>query len=88
MKQLKRGLLHGLKQTGAFSRIVESQWRRQKLLILCYHGISMEDEHEWKPDSNMTASLFKHRLDMLRSGGYSVLPLDDDATVQKRRNYL
>jgi polysaccharide deacetylase len=76
-RTLKRALMQVLKHAGAFSGVAESQWRAEKLLILCYHGISLEDEHEWRPDSYMTESVFESRLELLRSGGYSVLPLDE-----------
>jgi peptidoglycan/xylan/chitin deacetylase (PgdA/CDA1 family) len=66
-----------LKHTGAFIWVKESHWRAEKLLILCYHGISLEDEHEWRPGFSMTASVFESRLEMLRAGGYSVLPLGE-----------
>ena len=57
--------------------IAGSRWRSEKLLILCYHGISMEDEHEWRPASFMMASVFETRMEKLRSGGYTVLPLEE-----------
>ncbi len=73
----KRSLLGALKFTGAFHSLAESQWRNGKLLILCYHGVSLEDEHEWRPTSFMTDTVFESRLKMLHSGGYSVLPLEE-----------
>ena len=49
----------------------------QRLLILCYHGISLEQEHEWRPPLFMTPEVFRGRLEILRRGGFSVLPLAD-----------
>lgn len=77
MKSIKLAVLRVLKQIGAFRWIGESAWRNEKLLILCYHGISLEDEHECPNVFSMSTSLFESRLEMLRSGGYSVLPLDE-----------
>jgi peptidoglycan/xylan/chitin deacetylase (PgdA/CDA1 family) len=77
LKTTKRVILGALKRTGAFSWMRERQWRADRLLILGYHSISFEDEHEWDPSFSMPASVFEARLEMLRSGGYSVLPLHE-----------
>jgi peptidoglycan/xylan/chitin deacetylase (PgdA/CDA1 family) len=47
------------------------------LLILCYHGISLEDEHDWRPQLYMPAALLEERLQLLHSMRYSVLPLGE-----------
>lgn len=52
-----------------------SGWRRQRLLVLCYHGISRFDEHQWRPLSYMQVQLFRRRLEILKRGRYNVLPL-------------
>lgn len=57
--------------------MANSKWRRQRLLILCYHGFSRRDEHQWNPSLYMTAAQFEQRLDLLHRGGYPVLPLDE-----------
>ncbi len=62
-------------------------WRRQKLLILGYHGISMHDEHEWDPLLFMSPSRFERRLRTLRDGGFNVLPLAE-AIARLHRNDL
>ncbi|MGZ8413977.1 MAG: polysaccharide deacetylase family protein, partial [Gemmatirosa sp.] len=49
--------------------------RRSRLVILCYHGISLADEHEWNPELYMPAALFRDRMRRLRDDGYNVLPL-------------
>jgi peptidoglycan/xylan/chitin deacetylase (PgdA/CDA1 family) len=43
--------------------------------VLCYHGIALEDEHEWNPSLYITRSLLRRRLELLRDGHYQVLPL-------------
>jgi len=68
------GLLRG---AGAFQFVANSQWRRERLLILCYHGISLEDEHLWRPGLYMTAELLATRLETLRVMRCSVLPLGE-----------
>ena len=77
MKLIKRAGLRILKAAGAFERMANSRWRTEHLLILCYHGISLEDEHECQSLFCMSPSLFESRLQMLRDGGYSVLSLQE-----------
>src|SRR5205085_8792593 len=60
-----------------FAIIARGRKRSREVLILCYHGISLDDEHEWAPGLFMNARLFESRLARLRRGGYSVLALGD-----------
>jgi peptidoglycan/xylan/chitin deacetylase (PgdA/CDA1 family) len=55
--------------------VLNSQWRSNRLLILCFHGISRLDEHLWRPGLYMQPEIFDQRLRILREGAYSVLPL-------------
>jgi peptidoglycan/xylan/chitin deacetylase (PgdA/CDA1 family) len=73
--QMRRAALTILKSCGTFGLLENSEWRRQRLLILCYHGISLEDESLWRPFLYMGPELFERRLEMLRDGKYTVLPL-------------
>jgi peptidoglycan/xylan/chitin deacetylase (PgdA/CDA1 family) len=75
MRKLKLAALHALKRGGVFRLVANSSWRRERLLILCYHGTSLEDEHRWRPALYLEADRFEQRLQMLKEGGYSVLPL-------------
>lgn len=77
LREIKQATLRGLKRAGLFERCLRSRWRRQRLLVLCYHGISLDDEHQWNPGLYVLASLFETRLRMLAEGGFSVLPLDE-----------
>jgi len=76
-RSLRRTALTWLKRCGAFHFVQSSDWRRQRLLILCYHGISLEDEHEWRPYLFIRPQLFEQRLEILRKGHYAVLPLGE-----------
>ncbi len=71
---LKRSLIAGAAASGMLHILASSKWRQNRLLILCYHGISQKDEHRW---SNLFVSpeFFRHRLEILASKGYQVLPL-------------
>ena len=74
---LRRAALAVLKGCGAFHLVRDSEWRRQRLLILCYHGISLLDEHEWRPSLYLHPRQLERRLEILRMGKYAVLPLDE-----------
>ncbi|HUQ94542.1 MAG TPA: hypothetical protein VM120_22870 [Bryobacteraceae bacterium] len=77
MKQLKCSAMSLCKRTGLLDTIAESKWRSNRLAILCYHGIAMNDEHFWRPRLYMPPELFYSRLDLLKRNRYTVLPLAD-----------
>jgi peptidoglycan/xylan/chitin deacetylase (PgdA/CDA1 family) len=77
LRTMKLGTLRFLKNTGVFARVRDSRWRSERLLILCYHGVSLEDEHEWRPKLYMPPAALRQRFDALRRGGYQVLPLGE-----------
>jgi peptidoglycan/xylan/chitin deacetylase (PgdA/CDA1 family) len=74
-RSLRRAALTMLKDCGVFHLVQGSDWRRQRLLILCFHGISLEDEHEWRPYLYIRPQQLERRLEILKRGNYSVLPL-------------
>ncbi len=75
LKNLKRTSLRVCKQLGLFRMVRESQWRRSRLLILGYHGVSLEDEHEWDVSLYMSMRDLEARLKILKKDNYAVLPL-------------
>jgi peptidoglycan/xylan/chitin deacetylase (PgdA/CDA1 family) len=77
LKQLKQTTLGTLKTSGVFKLVENSRWRQRHLLILAYHGISLDDEHEWDPSLYMTADLFRQRMQLLKDSNCTVLPLDE-----------
>jgi peptidoglycan/xylan/chitin deacetylase (PgdA/CDA1 family) len=76
-RRLASTSLEGLRSLGAFRWAGNSGRRRNRLLILCYHGVSLVDEHEWRPDLFISAQQFRERLRCLRDAGASVLPLPE-----------
>lgn len=77
LKKIKLAVLHGSKALGVFALAAESRWRRERLLILAYHGISIEDEHQWNPGLFMTQEQFASRLEILKRARCRVLPLGE-----------
>jgi peptidoglycan/xylan/chitin deacetylase (PgdA/CDA1 family) len=77
LKQIKRSVLSASKWTGTFDLLRKSEWRRKRLLIVGYHGVALDDEHRWKPELYITPAVLEKRFQILRNGGYSVLPLGD-----------
>jgi peptidoglycan/xylan/chitin deacetylase (PgdA/CDA1 family) len=73
--RLKEVILKVARTTGAFAIVRNSPWRRRRLMILCYHGVSAHDEHEWSPTLYVTQERLRRRLRVLRDGGYNILPL-------------
>ena len=70
--------------TGAFRFVENTEWRRERLLILCYHGLSIADEHLWNHGLYMDAATFRRRLEILRDGHYNVLPLQEALALLKQ----
>jgi peptidoglycan/xylan/chitin deacetylase (PgdA/CDA1 family) len=69
--------LAALKAAGIFEYVRDSRWRTQRLMILCYHGIALDEEHLWRPETYISPKLFGERLEFLSRSGYSVLPLGE-----------
>ncbi len=77
LQSVKRGALRAIRASGFDSFLARSRWRSERLLILGYHGISLEDEHEWNPELYMSRDMFAARLELLNKLRCSVLPLDE-----------
>jgi peptidoglycan/xylan/chitin deacetylase (PgdA/CDA1 family) len=76
-KSIRGNLLRALKATGVFDRVRESRWRRRQLLILCYHSLAIDEENLWRPALFLSPSRLRERFEMLKQGGYHVLPLGE-----------
>jgi peptidoglycan/xylan/chitin deacetylase (PgdA/CDA1 family) len=74
---LKRAMFGISEQVGLTGGIASSEWRRQRLLVLCYHGVSLADEHEWNPELYISPATLSRRLDSLTRMGCTVLPLPE-----------
>ncbi len=74
-RPLKRVALQAFQRTGGFNLVADSDWRKQRLLILCYHGISLDDEHLWNGALYMPPAGLEQRLRLLQTMKCNVLPL-------------
>lgn len=77
LQQVKRAALAASRLSGFDTLLARSRWRTDRFLILCYHGISLEREHEWNPDLYMSPEAFGLRLALLAKHRCTVLSLDD-----------
>ena len=80
LKSFKQATLWSLKTAGVSTLVHNSRWRRQRLLILAYHGISLADEHLWNGSQFISAELLRARLELLRKSRCAVLPLGEAVT--------
>jgi len=77
LKKIKQTALRAFKMSRGFSLVESSRWRCERLLILAYHGVSIEDEHLWDPSQYFSLDEFHTRFQLIKDGGYNVLPLDE-----------
>lgn len=87
VRHARHAALAGLRAVGGFRWIAGSVWRRRRVLILCYHGVSLQDEHEWDPELFVTPAFLRRRFEILRETGCEVLPLGE-AVLCLRRGML
>jgi peptidoglycan/xylan/chitin deacetylase (PgdA/CDA1 family) len=74
-KALKVAVYHVFRLLGFFA--LARQLTAGHLRILCYHGLSLADEHLYSPGLFMRCETFRSRLETLRRRGYPVLPLEE-----------
>jgi peptidoglycan/xylan/chitin deacetylase (PgdA/CDA1 family) len=77
LKTFKKAALQSLKTTGVSTLWHNSSWRRQRLLILAYHGISLSDEHLWNGSQFLAPDTLRSRFELLKKSNCEVLPLDE-----------
>jgi peptidoglycan/xylan/chitin deacetylase (PgdA/CDA1 family) len=80
LKKFKQATLRSLKTSGVSTLVQNSRWRRQRLLILAYHGVSTDDEHLWNGSMYLPVGMFRARLETIARSVCTVLPLDEAVT--------
>jgi peptidoglycan/xylan/chitin deacetylase (PgdA/CDA1 family) len=74
---LRRGAMTLLQHAHIGAHVGKSGWRRKRLMVLCYHGVSRWDEHEWNPTLYISQVRFARRMEVLRRLRCNVLPLGE-----------
>lgn len=82
LKDAKLAVLRAGKAAGLFT--ASNRLRTERLLILCYHGIAVEDEYRWNPSLYTDRETFRARLEMLRRGRYNVLLLGEALSLMRQ----
>lgn len=77
LKAVKKSLLRSSEMLGLSASVAGSAWRRNRLLILAYHGIAQDDEHLWSPGLYMSPAFFRARLQAIKEAGCQVLALSE-----------
>ena len=77
LKRLKLFVLKVAFRSGISAVLLDSGWRRKRLLILGYHGFSQNDEHLWNPALYVPPEVFRTRLQYLQDHRCTVLPLEE-----------
>ena len=77
IRTLRRGTIRSLQRVGIDDAVGNSGWRRRRLLILAYHGVSLDDEHLWNGQLYISAKQLEERLQLLRSAGCAILPFNE-----------
>jgi peptidoglycan/xylan/chitin deacetylase (PgdA/CDA1 family) len=86
LRHLRFASLALMKGCSIFDWLGDSRWRGQRLLILCYHSISLDEEHLWRPATYMDRQFFKRRLELLSRSGCTVLRLEEAVERLYRRD--
>jgi peptidoglycan/xylan/chitin deacetylase (PgdA/CDA1 family) len=76
-RKLSAGIYALSDRLGFSGAVRDSGWRSRRLMLLCWHGISLADEHTWNPWLYVSPDRFRQRLRILAEDGYKVLPLDE-----------
>jgi peptidoglycan/xylan/chitin deacetylase (PgdA/CDA1 family) len=77
LRRIKIGLLAAANHSGLSRLIGASTWRNHRLLILCYHGVTDGDLHQWNPSLFMDVGVFRRRMELLRQAKCHVIGLGE-----------
>ena len=81
--KLKNVILKVLKKMGLFRlfKFLNSS----KIPVLCYHGVSINDEHLFMPGNFIQFEVFKKRIEAIESLGYKIISLDQALEMHKSK---
>lgn len=75
LREVKLTTLRVSKSIGIYSIVSKNRWRRNRLLILCFHGIALDDEHVWS-SLYVSSEHLRNRFLFMKENNYNVLSLD------------
>lgn len=75
--RMRDSALQVIRLAGGLNVASRSGWRSRRLLILCYHGFALDDEHHWNPSLFVTQSHLESRLAFLAAEGYAIVSLTE-----------
>ena len=82
--RMRDSALQVIRLAGGLNAASRSRWRSRRLLILCYHGFALEDEHLWNPSLYVTQGHLEARLAFLAGEGYTILSLAEGLARLRR----
>ncbi len=68
-------ILKAAKIVGLFA--ISCRLTARDLRIICYHGASLRDEHDFSPGLFVSKDTFAERMDYLARKGYPIISLDE-----------
>jgi peptidoglycan/xylan/chitin deacetylase (PgdA/CDA1 family) len=77
LRSLRKATFQALKACGASAALGKTEWRRRRLLVLCFHGVPIADEHEWRPQLYMPQAVLRERFELIQDSEATVLPLSE-----------
>jgi len=77
LRTLKQAGLSAGRACGLFKLASSSHFRNSRLLVLGYHGVSLEDEHHWNPSVFLSPEVFRCRMEALKRVGCTILSLEE-----------
>ena len=77
LRTLKQGCLAAGRSCGLFKLASSSHFRNSRLLLLGYHGVSLEDEHRWDPSLFLSPDMFRRRMEALKRSACTVVSLEE-----------
>jgi len=82
LRSARLAVLNAAQSVGIYSAVAASRWRTERLMVLCYHGVSVTNEHEWS-GLYVSQDHLRARLGRLSELRCNVLPLGEALERQR-----
>ena len=77
IRTLQGTALSTMRAAGGFALASRSAWRSERIIILRYHGVSQEDEHQWNPRLFVPPEHLAARIRFLLKRGFHLVTVDE-----------